>query len=153
MQLGKQSHHEWYRLRFRPSTIVWAGEGVFKRTLLCVQFGPKRAEGQDDLKLGWKNWVSSAEDQGQTGIHEDNSDLQLSPHFQPQRWGRHAEKSWQPSMPNYTHTWLRPQSREEERSMSRGIGGPAAASDTVGNKQICTHRWSYSWAPAVALWV
>lgn len=94
MQLGKQSHYEWYGLRFRASTIVWAAEGVFKRTLLCVQYGPKRAAGQDDLKLGWKNWVSSAEDQGQTGIHEDNSDLPLSPHFQPQQCGRHVGRSW-----------------------------------------------------------
>ena len=46
MQSGKQSHHEWYGLRFRPSTVVWTGEGVFKRMLLCVWFGPERAASQ-----------------------------------------------------------------------------------------------------------
>lgn len=80
-----------------------------------------------------------------------NSDLQLSPHFQLQWSGQHAGRSWQPSMPNYTCTWWRPQSREEERSRSWGIGGPVADSDNMGNKQICTHRWSCSWAPCCVL--
>lgn len=93
MQSGKQSHHEWYGLRFRPSTVVWTGEGVFKRMLLCVWFGPERAASQDDLKLGWKNWVSSAEDQGQTGIHRKKLwPSALSPLPTSTKWATWREK-------------------------------------------------------------
>lgn len=35
--LGKQSHQEWYGLRFRPSTTVWAGDSVSNLCLKGLQ--------------------------------------------------------------------------------------------------------------------